>query len=698
MLTEDHKNDIQTAYRKFLAGRGFQARKCQTQMIAEVARTLAAAADAEQRPATVIEAGTGTGKTVAYLIPAICLAQSLNKKLVISTATVALQEQLFFSDLPDIKQHSGLSFTYALAKGRGRYLCLSKMESLLRGQSWLGLRGEETEDASDYDIENYQRMSERFEEGNWQGDFDSWDQKLDQASRGKLSADYRQCLGRYCSLYSKCVFYRAREEISGADIIVANHDLVLADAASGSSVLPPPENCFFVFDEAHHLPDKAAGHLSHSLAVDSTRSRLERLPTELSDILAKAEKEGRIPAGQVEALCEDAGEVAGDAAYLLGHCQDLLSAERSFPAGQGQLRYAGLSEGFRAEAAEMRNACDRLSALLNRACQLLEGAAAASSEAERENLDAGLLQIKPMLSEADEARGLWKAYSEEDPADRSPLARWAQQNSENQDFILHASPTMVSDELQSLLWQNCGALVLTSATLSVRGDFTRFCERTGLPASANCTSLESPFQFAEQGLLSIPAMRHDPTDEGHSEEVIELLPGLISEGAGNLVLFNAWQELQRVQAGLPAELQKSLLLQDQLEKQELLKRHRERVDQGLTSIIFGVASFAEGIDLPGDYCVHVIIARLPFGVPDDPVNATLGAWVRSQERNDFAEITVPDVSLRLIQATGRLLRTENDRGRISILDRRLRTRAYGRRMLEALPPYRRERLRSGPAG
>ena len=183
----------------------------------------------------------------------------------------------------------------------------------------------------------------------------------------------------------------------------------------------------------------------------------------------------------------------------------------------------------------------------------------------------------------------------------------------------------------------------------------------------------------------------DPSDSrAHGEAIAEVMPKLVVKNKGNLVLFASRRQMLAVYDDLPEELRKQVLLQDHFSRQELLRQHRQLVDSSHTSIIFGLASFAEGVDLPGDYCGHLIVAKIPFAVPDDPIEATLSEWLQEQGGNPFMEIAVPDAALRLVQASGRLLRTESDRGRITLLDKRVVSKRYGRAILDSLPAFERD--------
>jgi ATP-dependent DNA helicase DinG len=222
------------------------------------------------------------------------------------------------------------------------------------------------------------------------------------------------------------------------------------------------------------------------------------------------------------------------------------------------------------------------------------------------------------------------------------------------------------------------------------GSFERFLEQVGLGTDVRNRRIESPFEFGRIATLAIPHMDSDPRDVVlHTEELGQLMPQLLESEISALVLFTSWRQMQAVIDGLGTSVLKNCHIQGQGSKQKLLTEHKEKIDEGGPSYLFGLASFAEGVDLPDDYCRHVIIAKLPFSVPDDPIDQAFAEWLVSEGRNPFVEVSVPDATLKLIQACGRLIRHEEDGGRITILDRRLLTRAYGRSIIESLPPYRR---------
>ena len=245
--------------------------------------------------------------------------------------------------------------------------------------------------------------------------------------------------------------------------------------------------------------------------------------------------------------------------------------------------------------------------------------------------------------------------------------------------------------LQEWLWSRSYAGVATSATLAALGRFDRFFERSGLQ-EAEGVRISSPFDYPNVAVLSVPNMHSSPKDfPAHTAEVAELLPALLAKEQSALVLCTSWRQLRGLVDGLAdAETAAALQVQGQRSKQAMLKAHHERVDAGQSSYLLGLASFAEGVDLPGAYCRHVIVVKLPFSVPDDPVDAAIAELAEAEGRNPFMEISVPDAAMKLVQACGRLIRNENDQGRITLLDKRVLTHRYGQALLDSLPPFRRE--------
>ncbi|WP_431475032.1 ATP-dependent DNA helicase DinG [Marinobacter sp. KM021] len=720
-LTDDVKQQIQQAYRDVLAGKDVRARYGQRLMIAEIARYMGEITDNDgQRTsppaACVVEAGTGTGKTLAYLIAAIPVAKALGKTLVISTATVALQDQIVLKDLPDLRKHSKLDFSWTLAKGRGRYLCMSRLEARLHDEGHgdsdtmpLFLLEQPMDDEAASRI-TFEKMLATYGSREWDGDRDHWPEQIPDDIWRQVTTDHRQCTNRHCAYFDSCAFFDARKDLDDADVVVANHDLVLADLAlGGGAILPEPENALFIFDEAHHLPDKALNHFAASVPLNSTRQWLKQL----SQALVKMQP--WLPGGSQAAKAVEKISTSGrDLDIALGRVYEEIEQNTGWEFNDerrsAQWRYPDgeLPEAVAELAAETRIVTAGLVRHLGTLVDELQSAfdERKDPELDRDTADSWYPVIGAFHSRAEEQLRLWAAWCESGPvipqndesAEAAPVvrkgpppARWAvrQRWDHAEDIALFSSPVLADNLLYSRLWSRVYGAVLTSATLTALGRFDRLRSRAGLPEASRYLVVPSSFRYGEMATVEVPAMAAMPTDDGFAEALIKRLPDLWAGEKATLVLFTSRRQMQQVRDALAPDYPELILTQDDMAKNEVLKTHCSRVDEGRPSVLFGVASFAEGIDLPGKYLHHVVITRLPFSVPDDPIEASLAEWVTQRGGNPFMEITVPDASVKLVQAVGRLLRTEQDTGRVTILDRRIVARRYGQLLLDALPPFRR---------
>ncbi len=655
-------------------------------MIAEIARTLTG----DEPRLVVIEAGTGTGKTAAYCLAAIPVGRALGKTVVISSATVALQEQVVLRDLPDLKDRSGLQFSYALAKGRGRYLCLKRLDDRLKYQSSAEIPLFETfadESSADHATE-YQAMLQAFSERRWNGELDSWPEAIATDLWRTVTTDHRGCTNNRCGYFKQCPFFKARGELEGTDVIVANHDLVLADLSlGGGAVLPEPDDCIYIIDEAHHLPEKTQQHFSASARLHSTALWIDNVqnvigsmtqrfgrPDALLDIATRLADFGNQSRERLEQLdsaahaltFESRDETLQTCRFPLGE----VPAELSMLAGELLKPFAAL--------------CDEVDKAYELVQQVQEGKIQWDRSFEAEDWLPVVGQLK---TRAMGTLGLLEAYVYTDQADGAQ-ARWANRAAEDVELV--SAPIEPGTLLKREFWKRCYAAILTSATLTAVGRFDRFVERAGL-MDVRTLRIPSPFDFPRIASFVVPSMTSDPRDfEAHTIEVAEQLPELLGEELSGLVLFTSWRQMFAVLERLQDPLRGVLKVQGEGSKQALLEAHRQDVEQGLQSVLFGLASFAEGVDLPDDLCRHVVIVKLPFSVPDDPLDQAMAEWAEARGRNPFYELSIPDTALKLVQACGRLIRHEEDWGRITVLDRRIVTKRYGRDLISSLPPYRLE--------
>ena len=714
MLTDLEKNAIRDHYQNI--GKklpGFRPRASQREMIAAIAnafsRTLTReegeeAPKREGESIAVIEGPTGVGKSLAYLLAGGIMAQTRGKRLIVSSATVALQEQLVDRDLPFLVEKSGLELTFALAKGRGRYLCPYKLYQLTQNNAQQNLLGFEAPEVlwdskpKPEELNLLRDIADEFSARRFNGDRDTWPEKIDDAIWLKVTNDRHGCLKSACPNRPECPFYLARDVLETVDVVVANHDLLLADISMGGGViLPAPENSFYCIDEAHHLPKKALSRFAAEHSWNIAVWTLEKLPQLTGKIAALTDK---------AELANLADEAATSLLDSLHEWQFHLAEEPSLSLGSSENDRRKHNEptwlwedGKIPEGLEttVSNTAIAARSLLKHVIGLNDALSAARREKEQDGalIDRLTSEFGLFIARIEQISAVWDLLSTVPIEGEEPLAKWITRRADDKnDYIFNASPISSASHLANSLWRRAAGAVLTSATLQSLGSFNLILRQTGLLWLPETTTLalESPFNFDTQGELYIPPVHASPKDpDAHTAAIVEWLPKLVSpvEAIGTLVLFSSRKQMQDVALRLPDEYLPLLLVQGELPKAVLLQRHHQAIAEGKASIIFGLDSFAEGLDLPGTACVQVIIAKLPFAMPDNPIEKTQNRWIEQRGGNPFIEITVPEASIKLIQAVGRLIRTEQDYGRVTILDNRVKTQRYGQQLLACLPPFKR---------
>ncbi|WP_295847207.1 ATP-dependent DNA helicase DinG [uncultured Neisseria sp.] len=714
MLTDLEKNAIRDHYQNIGKNLpGFRPRTSQREMIAAIAnafsRTLTReegeeAPKREGESIAVIEGPTGVGKSLAYLLAGGIMAQTRGKRLIVSSATVALQEQLVDRDLPFLVEKSGLELTFALAKGRGRYLCPYKLYQLTQNNAQQNLLGFEAPEVlwdskpKPEELNLLRDIADEFSARRFNGDRDTWPEKIDDAIWLKVTNDRHGCLKAACPNRAECPFYLARDVLETVDVVVANHDLLLADISMGGGViLPAPENSFYCIDEAHHLPKKALSRFAAEHSWNIAVWTLEKLPQLTGKIAALTDK---------AELANLADEAATSLLDSLHEWQFHLAEEPSLSLGSSENDRRKHNEptwlwedGKIPEGLEttVSNTAIAARSLLKHVVGLNDALSAARREKEQDGvlLDRLTSEFGLFIARIEQISAVWDLLSTVPIEGEEPLAKWITRRADDKnDYIFNASPISSASHLANSLWRRAAGAVLTSATLQSLGSFNLILRQTGLLWLPETTTLalESPFNFDTQGELYIPPVHASPKDpDAHTAAIVEWLPKLVSpvEAIGTLVLFSSRKQMQDVALRLPDEYLPLLLVQGELPKAVLLQRHHQAIAEGKASIIFGLDSFAEGLDLPGTACVQVIIAKLPFAMPDNPIEKTQNRWIEQRGGNPFIEITVPEASIKLIQAVGRLIRTEQDYGRVTILDNRVKTQRYGQQLLACLPPFKR---------
>jgi ATP-dependent DNA helicase DinG len=558
------------------------------------------------------EAGTGTGKSLAYLLPALESGQ----RVVVATATKALQEQLLGKDVPVAAAALGRPVSVAVLKGRQNYLCRKSVQGLaLLGGALLG----SAEDAA-----AYERMMPWIETTET-GDRAELDEEPSAGLWAELAVGSDRCAGRRCPFLSSCFAEEARDRAGEAELVIANHALYFADVALRGDDAPGvlPEHDAVIFDEAHRLEESAATWLGGRV----TRGGIRRF------------------LGDVERACREASRPAPAAA--------LDRVERST---DRLLRTVAPASGRR----RLREPPLELALVLVDALASLH----AALQGQGEELDA--------LA----GRALRLAHDVEGCLDPSgEVVVWAEPDT------LAWAPVDVSADLRRLLWSDGPTAVLVSATLQTAGGFRFPRRRLGLD-EARELAVGSPYDYGEQALLYVPRTMPDPRApdalDRVAEEVLELCE--LSRGRA-LVLTSSYRALDAIAADVRGRLPYEVLVQGDAPRERLLERFRDETD----SVLIATSTFWQGVDVPGEALSLLVIDKLPFGAPGDPLVEARCERIEANGGDWFREYSLPTAVLQLRQGFGRLIRGHGDRGVVAILDPRLRTRAYGRAFLEALP-------------
>jgi ATP-dependent DNA helicase DinG len=601
---------------------GYRRRSGQMEMSEAIAATI------ESTGVLVAEAGTGTGKTFAYLVPALLAGG----KVIVSTGTKTLQDQLFDRDLPAVREALTSGASIALLKGRANYVCLYR------------LRRAATEGgASTREEASQLQRIQRFAALTTTGDrADLPDVPEDAPIWSQATSTRDNCLGQGCPDYADCFVMRARRNALAADIVVINHHLFFADVVlrdEGVAELLPACNTL-IFDEAHQLPETARLFFGDTLSSH-----------QLVELSRDARAELRSAGGaspELEALANRLDKAARDLRLALGDSSVRLAWPQA-------LRIAGFPEAL----VKIRAALKMLDAALAAQAERSEGLGACARRA------GNAFAVLTRLTESD---------SQED-------VRWAEVF--GQSVQLHVTPLHTGELFQRQMDDHPRAWIFTSATLAVGDDFGHFTRELGVP-QAETRRWESPFRFAEQALLYLPqGLPPEPNDPAFTDAVIEAVyPVLEASGGRAFLLFTTLRALRRAHELLRGTLQYPLLVQGTGSRSDLLARFRSLGN----AVLLGSASFWEGVDVRGDALSLVVIDKLPFAPPDDPVLAARIDALKAGGRNPFNELQLPQAALQLKQGAGRLIRDEGDRGVLMLCDPRLLSRPYGARILKSLPP------------
>jgi ATP-dependent DNA helicase DinG len=621
----------------------YEYRPGQLEMAKAVERALA------ERRHLIVEAGTGTGKTLAYLLPALRTGQ----RVIVSTGTRALQDQLYFRDVPFLETLVG-DLRVCYMKGRANYLCRHKLSALRNQPILSGLE----------EIDQYRQISE-------------WEQTTETGDRAELSgmpessalwqkldARTEACLGSTCPDYRRCFITEMRRKALESDIIIVNHHLFFADlavkreAAGAPDAGILPEAAAVVFDEAHELEEVASSYFGLSVS----NIRFEELARD-TDVLLRG-KEGAESLPALTQQLRDRARMFFARLPLAGDGRQPFAGREEFLETQGDLYMAVRATLQRLEAEMGGMKADEAPGLRKRVARLrteleflLESSASNMVFWMERRISAG------GSSERSATRGVFRAQS--------------------RTTFLQATPIDVSDLLFELVFDQIPTVVLTSATLTVQGGFEHIRKRLGL-SEARELVVPSHFKYGEQALLYLPPEMPDPRDADFPEAAARCIQRVLEITQGRaFCLFTSYAQMRDLYERLLPVLDFPILLHGSAPRKALLEQFRETPN----AVLFGTSSFWQGVDVQGEALSCVIIDRLPFAVPSDPVVSARMKAIEENGGKPFFDYQVPTAVLTLKQGFGRLIRSLEDRGVLVLLDPRVRTKRYGQTFLASLPPY-----------
>ena len=639
---------------------GYEHRESQMQMLVAVAQIQA------RGGTLVVEAGTGTGKSLAYLVPSLARAVKHHERVVVSTNTHTLQEQLMGKDLPALREWLPWAFKAVLLKGRSNYVSLRR---------WRRYLAEPCADAEE--------LMFKLKVLSWLHTTESGDRSelrlygREEVLWTRIASDPFDCVGIHCTK-EDCYVHRARAEAETADLVVVNHALLLADAEVGGGLLPEYDH--LVIDEAHHLEDAATRGLRQEADGPGLVALLERLS---GGLLADLGRQPHL--GASDDVFGEGIPQAVSAAERVRELFDLADVWVAARLGEAERREESvrLTAAIRDEDAwsEIRltgeNAVTSLAALEATLRKAVAGVREWLGGAEP---DQGIRELEMIRGRLEASVRLLDEALLHPDANR---VYWFTQVSRAENLLLRAAPINVGWLLRDRVYGERRSTIFTSATLAVGGTFDYFSSRVGLGPEIEEMILPSPFDFYRQALVCLPTDLPLPEDESFDGAVEDLIASVAARvGGRTLVLFTSHRQLRDVHVALKqrVDLDEVLILGQGVDGQrrQLLKTFEEAE----RPLLLGTSSFWEGIDIPGERLSCVMIVRLPFAVPSDPIYAARA----EQLRDPFSQLALPQAALRLKQGFGRLIRRSSDHGAVVILDNRILGRDYGKTFLQVLPP------------
>lgn len=623
----------------------------------------------------VSEAGTGTGKSYAYLIPSLWWSKKTGKKVVVATHTIPLQEQLFKKDLPILAEILPFSFQGEILKGKGNYICLKKWLAFHNNFSELGLEAR----LATLSVLVWLRETKV---GDWQEIAQI--PYLDKIW-GEINAEEESCIPGKCSQANRCFMLQARKKAESADLIIVNHSLLFSDIKTERNILP--EYHQLIIDEAHHLHQAALQQLGNEISLEQITQTLNLLSRPLAgsfygNIKVRSQFwEQTMPLQtweefrrKLEEIPEASGEVQSQAQEVFSSFEQILGKEISLRLTP-QLRTEKWWDALEVQIENLQGRLSNIIRILKDLHQLVNSLDDEESQSLAQEIGGRVRKFE----EIKECFTL--AWQFDEPMRVSWL-----ENSRR--LVLKTAPVDVSDILRENLFKPLDSVILTSATLSISNSFEHFLEKIGLSENVSTLIVESPFAYEEQMQLVVvqDLIKENYQDLFDPEEVADFITAVGERMEGRtLVLLTSHRFLREIYTPLSQRLAESELelLAQGIDggRQALLESFR----QNPKSILLGANSFWEGIDIPGEELSCVILLKLPFGPPNQPLTAARSEYLEAQGKNSFYELLLPEAVIRFKQGVGRLIRSKTDRGLVIICDNRVAQKRYGRMFLNSLP-------------
>ncbi|WP_108651430.1 helicase C-terminal domain-containing protein [Dongshaea marina] len=647
---------VQTIYQALLAQEGLGARPQQQKLITQAACTLLERTRNMQR-VQLIEAPTGIGKTLGYLVAALPVAKALGKQLIVSTATLALQQQIIEKELPRLRR-AGVNFSALTLKGKSHYLCKQRLELAHNDPR-----------CSQQDDRQLIELEQLLNRGNWSGERGTLPHPINDKLWQQLTASYSGCSPTHPS-HIDCPYSELKDSLASSDLVIINHALLASHITHNPNLLPELDECILIIDEAHRLPDIVQGALSCSTTLGSSSPMTRFLDQYLSQY------RDELPAGSWLSPWMEIQESQTYWQQLIGKLTSSLLKLNTDKRGCYRFQFGLLPKELTPLAEQISLETEAIVSSLG----------SLQSRLTQHHSETTHLFVKGehLLKELQSQLRFYRTLANAEQI--SPHALWLEWQAAKQQWQLKLTPLDCASLLQNRLFEVSFGSLLLSATLTSLGSFAPALREFGLTPNTATLKLDAPFNYSAN-ILYLPSLQYSPDETGFEKELTDSLIDYLEGHKASLVLFNSTAQMQRTAQALRGELGDILLMQGEQPHSALLKKHAMRCDRGQHSLLFGCQSFSEGLDLPGHYLTNLIITRLPFAVPDDPVEQAWQERLELKGKNAFMERALPQASRHLTQAVGRLLRRPDDRGRVVMLDKRLTSKRYGAQLLAALPPF-----------